>query len=120
MRALIWWQACTAVFAAARKRTHAQDEALRLERARGLGRLGHEVVERERRRVDGAGTQTPDVCASAWSGATAAPRVRRTCGRDGSPVVCRAERGKPCSPTTSGRGWTQDRFTCMGRTSEAR
>ncbi|WP_158554074.1 hypothetical protein [Micromonospora deserti] len=46
MRAAMWWQAFRAVFAAARRRTPAQEEALRAERARGVDRLGRDVVDR--------------------------------------------------------------------------
>lgn len=44
MRARIWWEALTAVFAAVRRRTPEQNEALRAERARGVDRLGRQVV----------------------------------------------------------------------------
>ncbi|MGQ5262098.1 hypothetical protein ACTWLT_15225 [Micromonospora sp. ZYX-F-536] len=53
MRAKMWWQAFTAVLAAVRKHTPAQDEALRAERAHGVDRLGREVVARDGRDVEG-------------------------------------------------------------------
>jgi hypothetical protein len=46
VRARIWWEALTAVFAAVRKRTPEQSEALRAERARGVDRLGRQIVDR--------------------------------------------------------------------------
>ncbi|MGS2619469.1 hypothetical protein ACVCAH_33910 [Micromonospora sp. LZ34] len=47
MRPRVWWEAVTAVFAAVRKRTPEQNEALRAERARGVDRLGRQVVDQD-------------------------------------------------------------------------